>query len=63
MTNNDKSIILEFKREPFEMDFDKGARWFFESSPNGSNRENALRYIDILVSAKPRLPNRDGPVI
>lgn len=45
------------------MDFDKGARWFFESSPNGSNRENALRYIDILVSAKPRLPNRDGPVI
>ena len=63
MADNDKSTILELDREPFEMDLDKEAKWFFESSPYGLNRENALRYIDILISAKHPVQHHDPVII
>lgn len=62
MTNNDKSNVLIFEREPFEMDLDEEIKWFLESSPYGLNRENALQYIDILIAAKPPVQHH-GPVI
>ncbi len=62
MENYDKSTILKFKREPCEIDFDEEAKWFFESSPYGSDRDNVLQYIDVLISSKPR-PPQSGHVI
>jgi len=62
MANNDKSTILKFNREPSEIDFDEEAKWFFESSPHGSNKDNVLQYIDVLISAKPAAQRYD-PVI
>lgn len=62
MENNDKSTVLTFEREPIEMDFDKEIKWFLESSPYGSNRESALQYMGILISAKPPVQHH-GPVI
>ena len=62
MANNDKSTILEFNREPFEIDFDEEAKWFFESSPYGLNKDNAIKYIDVLISAKPSA-QRHSPAI
>ncbi len=62
MANNDKSTILEFNRDPYKIDFDEEAKWFFESSPYGSNKDDVLQYIDVLISAKPSA-HRYDPVI
>ena len=48
MTSDDKSTVLTFEREPFEMEVDEEIKWFPESSPYGSNRENVFQYIGII---------------